>query len=170
MKNNSSLFIFIALFFLIALFQESFLSIISVFGVKPDILLVMSSLIAFYVSGTFLPITVAICAGISAGIYSDAPLGFFIFLYSGVAFLIFYCRKQRLAFSDQAPLIISLIASIYSVAFYLIFFSVSQNLGDLYHFAKTFSIYTLLNVIISLPIAKFIKIFSTPRNKLFWNG
>ena len=170
MKNNSSLFLFIALFFIIALLQESTFSIISVFGVKPDILLAMSAMIAFYVSGIFLPLASAFIAGVFAGFYSDAPLGFYVVLYSGTCFLIFFCRKQRFAFTEYAPLIVSLTATIFSIIFYLIYFFITQDLSDFYFFAKTFSIYAVLNLIISFPIAWFVKIFSAPRNKLFWNG
>ncbi len=170
MKTRTSIFLFALMTVAAVIIQSDFLSLFTVLGVKPDLILVFVALGGFYIHNIDFALYNALVAGFLASAFSEAPLLFHPVVYVAICYTGMFFRKKRMfSVSSFSELPAVLASSIIYIFFVTIYKSVDTGsiTGFSFYELMQFLVYCILNLIFSLPISRFIKKFVQNRSTLF---
>lgn len=165
MKSRGNIFILAAIIILFAFIQADLFSHITIYETKADLLLLISVFAGFHISHQGYAMLTALIAGFVAASLTSAPILFFPLLYLLCAIMGFKIKNRGFRISNMHPVIVALLASILSILFYCAYF-IFTDLGCISkRYLIQSIIYTLLNLILALPISALIRIYATDKGR-----
>ena len=168
MKSRAYVIYLFFIFILLAMLQADFLHSLSFFNARPDFLLILSAVTAFYTGGSFtLPAVCSFLAALCCSAFSDGSPAFFVCIYTAAAYIGYFIRDRRFASSFYAPYAVTAAACIVALTGYIIFFAITGDHVLVPEIIKTAPAYIVINIVFAFPIICIVKIFAAPRDPFF---